>query len=230
MWFSKQKLSGKILIGCLGLFILFCLCGFPIAFFSRATSTPQKAASPPVDVSNNQTEAVRTGIEVNNQTATTNILTQTLPPTITFTPSSTSTSTPLPPDVLTQTAMVVQATSTHQAYEIMLTATAIARPSDLTFLEIENNYYNLDDNDWNSYRASLKGLRVQWSGMLLHSDVADTLQLYMGQYALNRMITLHIPPTITINKLNEGDTIIFIAEILDVTFFCDVQLILLEMK
>lgn len=39
-WFSKQKLVGKLAIGCSGLFVLLCLCSVPIAIFSPSTPTP----------------------------------------------------------------------------------------------------------------------------------------------------------------------------------------------
>jgi hypothetical protein len=41
-WFAKQKLSGKLAIGCASLFMLCCLCSIPIAILSPATppSTP----------------------------------------------------------------------------------------------------------------------------------------------------------------------------------------------
>jgi hypothetical protein len=39
-WFAKQKLAGKLAIGCAGLFLLFCLCSVSIAIFSPSTPTP----------------------------------------------------------------------------------------------------------------------------------------------------------------------------------------------
>jgi hypothetical protein len=38
-WFSKQKLSGKVAIGCAGLFVLCCLFIIPIAILSPSTPT-----------------------------------------------------------------------------------------------------------------------------------------------------------------------------------------------
>ncbi|MDP1624671.1 MAG: hypothetical protein Q8L64_02770 [bacterium] len=40
-WFSKQKLSGKVAIGCVGLFMLCCLCSVPYAILSPSTPTPE---------------------------------------------------------------------------------------------------------------------------------------------------------------------------------------------
>jgi hypothetical protein len=40
-WFSKQKLFGKVAIGCSGLFILCCLCSVPVAILNPSTPTPQ---------------------------------------------------------------------------------------------------------------------------------------------------------------------------------------------
>lgn len=54
-WFSKQKLSGKVAIGCASLFILCCLCSVPIAIFSPSptpkaenTVVPELASTPTV--------------------------------------------------------------------------------------------------------------------------------------------------------------------------------------
>lgn len=38
-WFTKQKLAGKLAIGCAGIFLLLCLCSVPIAIFSPSTPT-----------------------------------------------------------------------------------------------------------------------------------------------------------------------------------------------
>jgi hypothetical protein len=200
--------------------------------------------------------ASQTPSPTNSSTPTlTNTATFTLTPsktntaTFTLTPSKTNTptNTPLLPEEITQTAIsenvtgtaesiqatqtakAAQATSTRRAYESNLTATAAARPSTLTFMEIENSYYDMEDDPWNNYRASSKGVRVQWTGRILDT-VFDTLLLDMGQYRPDRMIALHKVPTITVEKLKIGDTVTFIAVITDVTFYCDVQLNLIEMK
>jgi len=39
-WFSKQKLSGKVAIGCAGIFMLCCLCSVPYAILNPSTPTP----------------------------------------------------------------------------------------------------------------------------------------------------------------------------------------------
>ena len=40
-WFSKQKLSGKLAVGCAALITLFCVCSIPVAIFSPSTPTPE---------------------------------------------------------------------------------------------------------------------------------------------------------------------------------------------
>jgi hypothetical protein len=40
-WFAKQKLSGKLAVGCAGLFILCCVCSVPVAILSPSTPTPK---------------------------------------------------------------------------------------------------------------------------------------------------------------------------------------------
>ena len=40
-WFSKQKPSGKVFIGCVGLLILLCVCSIPITLLSPSTPKPE---------------------------------------------------------------------------------------------------------------------------------------------------------------------------------------------
>jgi hypothetical protein len=82
-WFSKQKLGGKVFIGCSGLFILFCLCSIPVALLSPSTSTPESS-----DVSRLQTAAVETAMVAINQTTTANVPTNPPEPTETITPTA----------------------------------------------------------------------------------------------------------------------------------------------
>ena len=66
-WFSKQRLFGKLAIGCGGLFILLCLCSISAAIFSPSSPTSSKP-----DVSSLQTAAVQTAMVEINQTAVAN--------------------------------------------------------------------------------------------------------------------------------------------------------------
>jgi hypothetical protein len=80
-WFSKQKLIGKLTIGCGGLFLLLCVCSSLTAVFRPSTPTPETA-----DVASIQTAAFETA------------LAGLIQPTIANTPASTEpTQTPLPP-------------------------------------------------------------------------------------------------------------------------------------
>lgn len=92
-WFSKQKLGGKIFIGCSGIFLLLCLCSFPMALLSPSTPTPESA-----DVSTLQTAAVETAFASINQTANAGVPTNSPEPTNTPVPTETPipTSTPDP--------------------------------------------------------------------------------------------------------------------------------------
>ena len=83
-WFSKQKLSGKIFIGCSGIFLLLCLCSVPMAILSPSTPTQESA-----DVSALQTAAVEAAIVSINQTATASVPTNSPEPTITPAPTET---------------------------------------------------------------------------------------------------------------------------------------------
>lgn len=83
-WFSKQKLGGKVFIGCSGLFLLLCLCSVPMALLSPSTSTPEST-----DVSALQTAAVETAMVALNQTADANVAVNPPEPTNTLQPTDT---------------------------------------------------------------------------------------------------------------------------------------------
>jgi hypothetical protein len=53
-WFSKQKLSGKVAIGCASLFMLCCLCSVPMAILSPPTATSEMTKTVVVEVSPSQ--------------------------------------------------------------------------------------------------------------------------------------------------------------------------------
>jgi len=134
---------------------------------------------------------------------------------------------------VTQTEASRIATATRQKYIANTTATAAARPSGLTFLQIEDKYYAYDpvteDDKWNEYRASLNGTVVQWTGQVLDA-FGDTLLLDMGQYAFDRMIALHRVPAVTVDNTKIGQWVTFVARITEVTYYSDVHLNLVEMK
>ena len=50
-WFGRQKLSGKLAIGCVGLFLLCCICSVTTTFFSPSTSTPEITETAVAEVS-----------------------------------------------------------------------------------------------------------------------------------------------------------------------------------
>ena len=50
-WFAKQKLSGKLAIGCASLFMLCCLCSVPIAILNPSKSTPEVTKTVVVELS-----------------------------------------------------------------------------------------------------------------------------------------------------------------------------------
>ena len=50
-WFTKQKFSGKVAIGCAGLFMLCCLCSVPMAILNPSTPTPEITKTVVVEVS-----------------------------------------------------------------------------------------------------------------------------------------------------------------------------------
>jgi hypothetical protein len=50
-WFAKQKLSGKLAIGCASLIILCCLCSVPIAILNPSKPTPKVTQTEIVEIS-----------------------------------------------------------------------------------------------------------------------------------------------------------------------------------
>jgi hypothetical protein len=112
-WFSKQKLGGKLAVGCSSLFIFFCLCVFSVAVLGPSPSNVE-AASTPVDVSSIQTIAFETAVAGVYQTTTANSPTMTPFPTITPTPNiPTVTLSPIP-------TLTAQATATPDVYIISM--------------------------------------------------------------------------------------------------------------
>ncbi len=123
-WFSKQKLSGKLAIGCAGLFILFCLCSIPLAILSPSTPTPEIAEPVSLNVASLQTAAFETAMAGINQTATANAPTNTPGPTNTPAP----TDTPLPPP--TQNAGVVG--ERRETGGIALTVLSVSKANNIS--------------------------------------------------------------------------------------------------
>lgn len=59
-WFAKQKLSGKLAIGCAGFFVICCLCSVPISILSPSTPTPEIENTAVVEVVSTPTTAETT--------------------------------------------------------------------------------------------------------------------------------------------------------------------------
>lgn len=98
-WFSKQKFSGKVAIGCAGLFMLCCLCSVPMAILNPSTSTPEitktavvEVSSSPVSESAIPTETTTAEVVPTETTVATVLPTETIIPTIA--PSNTPAPTP----------------------------------------------------------------------------------------------------------------------------------------
>ena len=91
-WFSKQKLSGKVAIGCAGFFMLCCLCSVPYAILNPSTPTPIAQNTSVAGVESSPI-AAQTESEVEVVPTATTESTNTPEPTNTLEP----TNTPLPP-------------------------------------------------------------------------------------------------------------------------------------
>lgn len=82
--YKRQGRLGKILYGVLTLFVLCCLCSFPLALLNPLPSSNIAQSEPPtVDASSIQTAAVDTLVAGINQTLTVKALTETLKPVFT---------------------------------------------------------------------------------------------------------------------------------------------------
>ena len=103
LWFSKQKLSGKVAIGCAGLFMLCCLCSVPISILNP----PTPMLTPTTIVIPSTTPSL---IVTNTPLSTT---TFTPEPTITFT--LVPTDSPFPTSTTTSAFTILVLTSPVQA-------------------------------------------------------------------------------------------------------------------
>jgi hypothetical protein len=104
-WFAKQKLSGKLAVGCAGLFILCCVCSVPVAILSPSSPTPKIENTAIVEVVSTPT------IEI----VSTSTIAETAMPT--DTPQVVPAETPLPPtalptvnsEIIIETAKIIDA-------------------------------------------------------------------------------------------------------------------------
>ncbi len=113
-WFSKQKIFGKVAIGCSGLFILCCLCSVPVAILNPSTPTPE-ASNPSV------AEVQATPLAGETQMPTNISVTDTPAPTEipTLSPSGESRNNPAP-----------AGTAINIGGDMVLTITSATRPAD----------------------------------------------------------------------------------------------------
>lgn len=161
-WFSKQKLSGKVTIGCAGLFMLCCLCSVPVAILSPSQPASTVALTP-VDISNIQTAAFNTAVvEIYQtaafntavagiyQTATANIPTSTSSPIPTLTPEATLT--PQPTAQPTQDAYEVYISEKVTAYGVSFFIV------DEYVQQVANDTSLIFDNDWKTELGISLGL------------------------------------------------------------------------
>lgn len=90
--------------------------------------------------------------------------------------------------------------------------------SPLTYRDIERNYENMTDMQWDNYYPGIIGTRVRWFGRV--SEVTDdgTIFLDVGQ-ALFRSCFLNGVPREVAMTINEDDYIEFEATIVNITMF-----------
>lgn len=115
-WFSKQKPTGKLAIGCAGLFVLCCICSIPITLMTPSSQAVEVTSNP---VSEAQTTPV----------------TETLTPTETRTATSVPTETAVAESTLTETAIPTIAVSDTPRPTATEEATALLPgllPADVT--------------------------------------------------------------------------------------------------
>lgn len=107
-WLAKQKLSGKLAIGCAGFFMLCCVCSVPVAILRPSTPTPKPentsiaeiASTPTVEVISSPT-VTETATPTNTpQVVPTETVVATFSPTETITPTIAPSNTPVPTPTL----------------------------------------------------------------------------------------------------------------------------------
>lgn len=110
-WFSKQKLSGKLAIGCAGFFMLCCVCSVPVAILSPSTPTPKPentsideiVSTPIAEVISSPTATDTTTPTNTPQVVPTETAVATVSPTKTITPTIAPSNTPAPTPTLQPT-------------------------------------------------------------------------------------------------------------------------------
>jgi len=113
-WYSKQKLIGKLSIGCLGLVIFCCLCSVPVSILNPSTPTP-KANIP--SVAEVQSTPVAGAAEIPTSIPVTN------------TPAPIDTPTPLPAGE-SRSNPIPAGTIVKIGGDMTLTITNVTRPAD----------------------------------------------------------------------------------------------------
>ena len=103
-WFSKQKFSGKVAIGCGGLFMLCCLSSVLMAILNPSTSTPEITKTVIVEVSSSPVSesAIPTKIAA-EEVVSTETTVATVLPTETIIPTIAPSNTPVPTPTLQPT-------------------------------------------------------------------------------------------------------------------------------
>ena len=108
-WFGRQKLSGKLAIGCAGLFLLCCICSVPVAILSPSTSTPDSTETAVADISPSPTieTAIPTETKLTEVISTETVaLTATTMSTATNVPTNAPSNTPRPTATEEATALL----------------------------------------------------------------------------------------------------------------------------
>lgn len=168
-WFFRQKLSGKLFIGCSGLFTLFCLCGFLSAILSPSNPTSEAVASTP-DVSSIQTAIVETIFAGITQTAFA------ITPTHTYTPSATPTFSAEP-----SSSATFVPTSTPEQFATLASLGISCVPS--TTKQEEGIVTNIVDGDTIDVNINGQTYRVRYIGI----DTPERNENFFDQAtALNR--------------------------------------------
>jgi hypothetical protein len=146
-WFSKQKFSGKIIIGCISLLMLCCCCSGFSAILSPPHSTPtvlsaqNNSLAATVDISAIKTMAVETAFANINQAQTVSVSTET-PNSISASTNSTVTRTPKPTKKITPTKTSTFTSNVASTESIESTSTVIggSYPPGITAVCADGTY------------------------------------------------------------------------------------------
>lgn len=129
---------------------------------------------------------------------------------------------PLPDHQTTATARapVGATTDVSPTHTPLPTSTPIptATPVSITYRDIERNYEDMTDIQWDNYSSGIIGMRVHWRGRVIDIDEDGTIYLDVGQELFHRCFLDGVSREVAAT-INKGTYIEFEATVTDITTF-----------